>query len=46
MSDNLSPLSNSKSALLESWIWSEYSKQDADIMFPHSMQPPVGIPHY
>ena len=23
MSDNLSPLSNSTSALLESWIWSE-----------------------
>ena len=25
MSDNLSPLSNSTSALLESWIWSECS---------------------
>ena len=52
MLDNLSPLSNSTSTLLESWIWSEYShglawaKQDADIMFPHSMHPNIIIqPH-
>ena len=35
MLDNLSPLSNSTSALLESWIWSEYS-HGYFLKFPHT----------
>ena len=44
MSDNLSPLSNSTSALLESWIWSECS-HGYFAKFPHWCTP-VGNPHH